>query len=159
MQRPPSNARCAAAPPVDHRGVGARFGEQLCVDRGAGVFSSAFGLLMFLVFLLFAVQVLFSLYATSVVTGAGYDAGRHLARTGDAAGAAQRFDQTIGDYDAAVRFSFEGGTGLADADVIVVTITGENPTVLPDRFARTLPFGTVDRTLRITNETFVEAAP
>src|SRR5438093_4554024 len=48
-------------------------------DRGAGLFSTSFGILFFLGFLFFAVQLLFNLYATSVVTSATYDAARMVA--------------------------------------------------------------------------------
>jgi Flp pilus assembly protein TadG len=117
--------------------------------RGAGVFSSAFGLMFFLVFLLFAVQLLWGLYATSVVTAAAYDAGRTAARTGDAGAGAARFERTIGGYDARVDIA-------VDDEVVVVTVAGDNPTLLPDRWATALPFGAIDRTIRIRRETFVE---
>lgn len=125
-------------------------------DRGAGIISSLFGLMIFLVFLLFATQLLFSLYATSVITNAAYDAGRQVAQTGDTAVGNARFEGAVGSYEADVAFSFEGGTGFADADVIIVTVTGENPTLLPDRFAQPLPFANVERTIRIRNEKFIE---
>ena len=118
-------------------------------DRGAGLFSSVFGVMFFLVFLLFAMQLLWSLYATTVVTAAAYDAGRTAARTGDAAAGAARFDRTIGSYEADVAIALDG-------DTVVVTVTGENPTLLPERFARELPFGAIDRTVRIRREQFVD---
>jgi hypothetical protein len=123
--------------------------------RGVGIFSSVFGLIFFLVFLLFAVQLMYSLYATTVISGAGYDAGRQLARTGDTDLAEDRFAAVIGGYDATVTFDFEGGTSFTDADTIVVNVTGSNPTLLPDRFARPLPFANVDRTIRIRNEKLI----
>lgn len=125
-------------------------------DRGAGIISSLFGLMIFLVFLLFATQLLFSLYATSVISNAAYDAGRQVARTGDTAIGQARFDGAVGSYDASVTFGHEGGTGFNDADVILVTVTGRNPTLLPDRFAEPLPFATVNRTVRVRNEKFIE---
>lgn len=125
-------------------------------DRGAGIISSIFGLLMFLVFMLFSVQLLFSLYATSVITGAAYDAGRQVAQTGDVGLGQARFAGAVNSYDATVSFGFEGGTGFDDADVIIVRVTGANPTLLPDRFAAELPFANVDRTIRIRNEKFIE---
>lgn len=118
--------------------------------RGVGILSSVFGLMFFLVFMLLAVQVMWSLYATSVVTGAAYDAGRVAARTGDPAAGQARFENTIGEYDADVAITMPAGPG-----VVTVVITGENPTVLPDRFARVLPFGTINRTVEVRNEVFV----
>lgn len=118
-------------------------------ERGAGLFSSVFGVVFFLVFLLFAMQLLWGMYATTVVTAAAYDAGRTSARTGDPGAGAARFARSIGGYDATVAIA------VGD-DTVVVTVTGENPTLLPDRFARTLPFGTVDRRLEIRREQFVD---
>ncbi|MEM7285098.1 MAG: hypothetical protein AAF480_02010 [Actinomycetota bacterium] len=112
-----------------------------------------FGLLFFLLFLLFAVQVLWSLYATTVVTSAAYDAGRLAARTGDSTAGEARFASTIGSYDADVAISVPAGVG-----VVTVTITGENPSMLPDRFARVMPFGTIERTIEIRNEVFVDGS-
>ena len=109
--------------------------------------------MFFLVFLLFAVQVLWSLYATTVVTSAAYDAGRLAARTGDATAGEARFESSIGSYDADVSISVPAGEG-----VVTVTVTGENPSMLPDRFARVMPFGRIDRTIEIRNEVFVDGS-
>ncbi len=120
-------------------------------DRGTGLFGSVFGLLIFLVFMLLAVQVLWSLYATSMVTGAAYDAGRTAARTGSASAGEARFQNTVGGYDAEVSIDVPAGVGT-----VTVSLTGENPTMVPDRFARVLPFGTIDRTIEIRNEVFTD---
>ncbi len=120
-------------------------------DRGAGLFGSVFGLVSFLVFLLLAMQVLWSLYATSVVTAAAYDAGRAAARTGDAVSGVDRFERSIGSYDADVSIRVPPGEG-----VVVVTVTGSNPTLLPDRWARALPFASIDRSIEIRREVFIE---
>jgi hypothetical protein len=62
-------------------------------DTGAGLIGSLAGLLVFLVFLLFAVQLLVGLYATTVVTDATADGARLAAEApvdwADPAGAAQ----------------------------------------------------------------------
>ncbi len=120
-------------------------------ERGAGIVSSTFGLMFFLIFMLLAVQVLWSLYATTVVTGAAYDAGRLAARTGDASAGQARFESTIGSYDADVAITVPPGEG-----VVTVVITGENPSMLPDRFATALPFATIERTIEIRNEVFID---
>jgi Flp pilus assembly protein TadG len=123
-------------------------------DRGAGLFSAAFGLVIFLAFLMLAVQVLVSLYATSVVTGAAYDAGRYAARTGDAGAAQARFARSVGGADVAASISIVNGTN--GPDQVIVTISGKAPTFLAGRFAADLPFGTIDRTIRIRGESFRE---
>ncbi len=121
-------------------------------QRGAGIFSSVFGLMFFLTFMLLAVQVLWSLYATSVVTSAAYDAGRTAARSGDAGAGQARFAQAIGGYDADIAIAVPSGEGT-----VVVTVSGENPSLLPERFATALPFASIDRTIEIRREVFVEA--
>ena len=119
-------------------------------ERGAGIFSAVFGLSFFLVFLLLAVQFMWSLYATSVVTAAAYDAGRMAARTGSPDAGVARFEQAIGSYDASASISVPDAEGS-----VVVTVTGENPSLLPERLARTLPFATIERTVEIRNEVYV----
>ena len=98
-------------------------------------------------------QVLWSLYATTVVTSAAYDAGRLAARTGDATAGEARFESTIGSYDAEVTIIVPVGEGT-----VSVVITGENPSMLPDRFARVMPFGTIERTIEIRNEVFIDGS-
>ncbi len=120
-------------------------------ERGAGMFSSVFGLMFFLIFMLLAVQLMWSLYATTVVTSAAYDAGRTAARTGDPSAGQARFAATIGSYDARVSIVVP-----PDEGVVTVTITGENPSLLPDRFATALPFASIERTIEIRNEVFID---
>lgn len=48
-------------------------------ERGTGLIGSAAGVAAFVLFLLFAVQLIVNLYATSTVTAAGYDAARSVA--------------------------------------------------------------------------------
>src|SRR4051794_3414168 len=49
-------------------------------DAGTGLVSLLGGVLVFLVFLLFACHLLIGLYARSVVAGAAFDGAQHLAR-------------------------------------------------------------------------------
>lgn len=48
-------------------------------EDGTGLIGSAAGVAAFVLFLLFAVQLIVNLYATSTVTAAGYDAARSVA--------------------------------------------------------------------------------
>ena len=48
-------------------------------ERGAGLLSTVAGVVVFLVFLLFAVQLLFGLYATSTVNAVANDAATRAA--------------------------------------------------------------------------------
>jgi hypothetical protein len=61
------------------RSEAARAGNMSRDDRGVGMVPTAAGFLVFLVFLLLAVQVLFGLYATSTVRGALNDAASRAA--------------------------------------------------------------------------------
>src|SRR5690606_35831396 len=51
-------------------------------DRGAGLISSAAGVLVFLLFLTMAVQLLYGLYAASTVTAVANDAAQRAAEAG-----------------------------------------------------------------------------
>jgi len=67
-------------------------------DRGAGVFSTAIGFLVFLTCLFLAVQVIFGLYATSVVRATLHDAASRAAG-GGGAGEAELGDLAAGAED------------------------------------------------------------
>ncbi len=58
-------------------------------DRGAGVFSASIGLLVFLLFLFFAMQVMFGLYATSTLRATLSDAVSRAAAAGRSVDAAE----------------------------------------------------------------------
>ncbi len=53
-----------------------RVADRWQAEDGEGLFSTVFGLMLFLLLLLFAVQVTTHLYATTVVTTAAFDAAR-----------------------------------------------------------------------------------
>ena len=95
-------------------------------DAGAGLVGTVAGVAVFLVLLLFAVQVLLNLYATSVVTAAAFDAAREVAAAGgdrraiDAAEAKAR--AVLGRYASAVTFEWAVPAG---GDV-VVRVRAEN---------------------------------
>lgn len=109
---------------------------------------------MFLALLLVAVQLLFNLYATSVVGAAGYDAARVVA------GAAARDDptaelraeararQTLGRYGERVQFDWSG----SDDDTVVLRLRAANPGLAARRWAGSLGFDTIDRTVRLRVE-------
>jgi hypothetical protein len=113
------------------------------------------------VLLLFAVQVLYNLYATSVVTAAAYDAARVVA------GAAARGDGPAGEHEGRARFrALVGGYarkhvdlvdfGESTDDVVVLHVRAHNPNLLPVPVRAA--FGTVDRRVRVRVERF-QASP
>jgi hypothetical protein len=132
-------------------------------ERGAGLFSSAFGLLVFLVFLLFTVQVLFGLYVRTTVSAVTADLASRAARDAavldrggfDAHAADAR--ARLGRYADRVDF----GYGLLDADTdgvadtVAVTATADLPVLLPVRWSGASPHR-FTRTIRARVEVFQE---
>ena len=104
--------------------------------------------------LLFAVQVLFNLYAASVVTAVSYDAARRVAGsdggpgvTDDAEAAAR---QALGRY--ADRVDFEWIT--TGPEEVVLRVQSDNPSLLLPVLAGPVAFDQLDRTIRIRVERF-----
>ena len=94
-------------------------------ERGAGLLPTVAGVAVFLVLLLFAVQVLLNLYATSVVTGAAYDAARTVAATGGdpmaVEGAEDHARSVMGRYGDRVEFEWD-----VAGDDVVLHVSAEN---------------------------------
>lgn len=104
--------------------------------------------------LLFSVQALLNLYATTVVTSVAYDAARQVAGsdggTRAQAGAEAEARRMLGRFGQEVSFDWSGTTD----DDVVLRVRGTVPSVLlpPDRGP--LPFGSIDRTVRLRVEKF-----
>ena len=122
-------------------------------EAGAGIISSVIGVLVFLVLLLFAVQVIYGLYATSVVTAVTYDAAKAVAGSdgGDQARAvAQRTAvRQLGRYGSDVEFDWDA----SDADAIRLEVRARRPTVLPRQLVGDSFLGEIVRTVRVRRET------
>lgn len=123
-------------------------------ERGAGVFGTAFGLLVVLVLLLFAVQVLQDLYATSVVTGAAHDAARTVAgydsaddRSAAAVEAELLLRSRLSGYDAG-RLELDW---RLDDDTVSLTVRARHRTVWP-RALDPMGLGTTERTVTVRTE-------
>jgi hypothetical protein len=126
-------------------------------DAGAGLLSTSFGILFFLGFLFFAVQLLFNLYATSVVTSATYDAARQVATS-------PHQPATQDDLDAAVAHAREllGGYAdravfewdLSDPDVVKLHVHAVNPRVLGADIDSLVGLDVIDRTVEVRVERF-----
>lgn len=107
------------------------------------------GVTVFLVLLLFAVQLALNLYATSAVTTVTYDAAREVAGSDgglDAVGVAEARARSVLDR-------FEEGGGLlrfewdtTRDDVVAVRVVAERPSLLPS-FG--IPFQRVTRTVTV----------
>lgn len=109
------------------------------------MFSLVLGVLFFLVFLLFALQLMVGAYATSAVTSAAYDAARYTAQTGNPSGGVAKF-RSLG-LNATI-------TIVIDGDNVIATVRADNPSLLPSSLAGGMPFGDVERTIRVRLEEF-----
>lgn len=123
-------------------------------ERGGGPISIWIGFSVFLVMLLFAVQVLFNLYAASVVTAVSYDAARRVAGSDGGpdhmAEAEERARLALGRY--ATRVSFDWSA--TSADEVVLRIQSDNPSVLLPVMAGPAALDRLDRTIRVRVERF-----
>jgi hypothetical protein len=136
-------------PPSEARRAGPRDPE-----RGGGPISAWLGFVIFLGLLLFAVQALFNLYATSVVTAVAYDAARRVAvadgGTASATQAEADARRALGRYGARVTFDWSA----TDGEVVVLSVRARTPTRLLPALAGPLAFDEIDRTVRVRVETF-----
>lgn len=123
-------------------------------ERGAGVLGSLIGAGVFVLLLLFAVQVLVGLYTTSVVTAATYDAAKAVAGADAGDSAAARADAVanakaqLGGYGERVEFDWRSTTG----DVIELTARGPRPSFLPAALTGPAGLGDIVRTVRVRVE-------
>ncbi len=124
-------------------------------DRGAGLISTAAGVVVFLVFLLFAVQLLFGLYATSTVTAVANDAATRAATRDAPPRRAIEADARAGLGRAGDDARFTWGLDDADrdgrADTVVLTVEVRAPTFVPVSLGATRA-GDIRRTVRVRIE-------
>ena len=122
-------------------------------EEGAGVISTVFGVTIFLVLLLFAVQVLVGLYATSVVTAATYDAAKVMAGADAGDSALARADaeagarSQLGRYGSRAAFRWQN-----DAEVVRLHVQAPRPTLLPSTLVRGVGLDDIERTVTVRVE-------
>ncbi|MGH9164697.1 MAG: hypothetical protein ACRDZW_04165 [Acidimicrobiales bacterium] len=122
-------------------------------QSGVGVISGLAGAVVFLVFVLFAVQVLYGLYATSVVSAVTFDAARTVAgadRAGDAgaqSAAEAEARNRLGAYATDVAFTWK-----LDPDAVHLTVRARRPSFLPRSLATTVGLDDIVRTVRVRTE-------
>ena len=126
-------------------------------DRGAGVVGTAAGFLVFMLLLLAAIQLLFNLYATSMVTAAAHDAAAEVAgfrssadRCAAVEAADRRFTEALGTYGAAGHATLEWT--CTDPDVVRVRIRATHPSVLPPRLIGLRSLSELDRSIEVRIE-------
>lgn len=123
-------------------------------ERGAGILSTVLGAGVFLLLLLFAVQVLVGLYTRSVVTAATYDAAKAVAGADAGSSAAARLDAErnaqaqLGAYGREVVFDWAASTDV----VVVLTARGPRPSFLPAALTGPVGLGDVVRTVTVRKE-------
>ena len=125
-------------------------------DRGAGLLGSAAGVLVFLAFLLFTVEVLFGLYASSTVTAVANDAAQRAAADGAPPvgiieADARRNLGRVGDT-AVFEWDRADTDGDGDADTVVLRVVARPPRFLPPGLGGVVGPGEVRRTARVRIE-------
>ncbi len=134
-------------------------------ERATGVFGTAFGFTVFLLFLLLTVQVLFGLYARTTVTAVAADLAQRAADAGGTldesrrAAWAEEGRRRLGDYgdDAEVTLSLLDVDGDGVDDTVAVGVRARLPRLLPIRWAGSGP-AEFSRTMRARIEQ-VQADP
>lgn len=127
-------------------------------DLGAGLISTSAGVLVFLVFLLFAVQLLFGLYASSTVTAVANDAAQRAAATGappieDIESDARANLGRVGD-DAEFTWSLDDTDGDGIDDTVILRVIAVPPRLVPTSIGSAAGFGEIRRTVRARLEIF-----
>jgi hypothetical protein len=115
---------------------------------------------VFLALLLVAVQLLWNLYATTVVSAVAFDAARVVAGSGPTGGgapddaAARRAvaesaaRRLLGRYGRRVTFDWSG----SDDDTVALRVRADNPSFVVRAWAGSLGFDHIDRTVRVRVE-------
>lgn len=114
-------------------------------ERGSGIFSMAMGLLFFFSFLVFAVNVMYNLYATSVISSLALDAAHDVAeRNGSSPGEAEaEFREHVGgDVDFSI---------VVLGDTVQVDVRWETNALLP-QLGDARALGVLDRSFEVRIE-------
>lgn len=119
-------------------------------ERGAGVLSMAMGTVMFLIMLVFAVNLLFNLYTTSVVSSLAIEAARDVAEFDGSPDNTAAIAAAEADFRSRV-------SGATDFEIVVTggnvvaSIKWESNSLFP-AFGDGRAFGTIDRTFTVRVE-------
>ncbi len=134
-------------------------------DRATGVFGTTWGFTVVLIFLLFAAQVLFGLYARTTVTAVASDLAQRVANEGPGAFEPDRLEfyeaeahRRLGRYadDAVFDFALDDVDLDGIADTVTVRVVADLPTLLPARLVPASPTS-FTRTMRARLEVFQES--
>ncbi len=125
-------------------------------ERGAGLLSTAAGVVVFLVFLLFAVQLLFGLYASSVVTAVANDAVVRAA-SADAPPLAvieAEARRSLGEVGSSAIFDWatDDSDGDGVADTVVLEVVARPPRFIPRSIGGAIGLDEIRRAVRVRTE-------
>lgn len=145
-------------PPVAGSPSTDRVGLRRRDERGTGMIGTAAAVAAFLVFLLFAVQVVATLYATSTVNAAGYDAARHVASSSvdhddpgairaATASAEDQFRSLLGAMGRRARLDWS-----IDGTEVRLHVVATTPAILPGGIRDTTHLRQIERTFTVRIE-------
>jgi hypothetical protein len=125
-------------------------------DRGAGLLSTVAGVVVFLVFLLFAVQLLFGLYASSTVTAVANDA---AVRAASADAPSLRVieaeaRQSLGEVGSSASFAWatDDADGDGEDDTLVLEVVARPPRFIPRSVGGAIGLDEIRRVVRVRSE-------
>lgn len=131
-------------------------GSRTSSDRGAGLLSTAAGVVVFLVFLLFAVQLLFGLYASSTVTAVANDAAVRAASAGAPSLQVIEADarRSLGEVGSSASFTWgmDDTDGDGEADTVVLEVVARPPRFIPASIGGAIGLDEIRRTVRVRGE-------
>jgi hypothetical protein len=125
-------------------------------DRGAGLLSTVAGVVVFLMFLMFAVQLLFGLYASSTVTAVANDAAQRAASLNAPPlslieAEARRNLGHVGDT-ATFEWRVDDSDGDGVDDTVVLEVVARPPRFIPHSIGGSIGLDEVRRTVRVRAE-------
>lgn len=126
-------------------------------QHGSGLFGTLMGFTVFMLLLMAAVQVMYNLYATTVVTGAAFDAARHVAgydhaddRCGTTAEAESALRSRLG------RYLDRGAITIAwtcdDPEIVRLAFEADHPSILPEALRNLGGLGRPRRVVEVRSE-------
>ena len=125
-------------------------------EAGAGLISTAAGVVVFLVFLLFAVQLLFGLYSSSAVTAVANDAATRAA-SADAPPLAvieAEARDNLGEVGKTASFLWDVDDSDRDGapDTVVLEVVARPPRFIPSSIGGSIGLDEVRRVVRVRSE-------
>jgi hypothetical protein len=125
-------------------------------DRGAGLLSTVAGVVVFLSFLLFAVQLLFGLYAASAVNAVANDAATRAASSDHPAVGVIEAEarHSLGEIGASADFTWsrEDSDGDGIHDTVVLEVVARPPRFVPPSLGGAIGIDDIRRTIRVREE-------